>query len=432
VLVFERAREEFAGQRTPRLASALRNGYRNAFTAIADSNITTLLAAGLLFFLATGPVRGFGITLVIGVLASLVSALLVTRVLTDIMAALGVVQRTPRVSGLANLGRVREWLTVKNPDLMRHRNRWLAISGIALVLATAGLAFRGLNFGVEFTGGRLAEYSSAQTIDVGDAREAVSQAGFPDAVVQRSGQDDITVRTARILDPEADRIEERLAALGGQVDRIRDEQVGPSLGNELRTKALIALGVALLAQLIYIAIRFRWTFAAGTVLAMLHDLLIVIGIFAWLGKPIDGVFLAAALTIIGVSVNDSIVTLDRVRELWAKNRTKPLPEVTNKALLETAPRTVNTGLGAMFILAALTFLGGSSLTDFALALLLGLIIGTYSSGFTASPLMLLFEERNSAPPPMPKRRSTTATPARRTSGKSRSGSRPVRVAREGT
>jgi SecD/SecF fusion protein len=430
VLVFERAKEEFAGQRTRRLAAALRNGYRNAFSAIADSNITTLLAAGLLFFLATGPVRGFGVTLVIGVLASLVSALLITRVLTDVMAALGPAQRRPAVTGLARLGRVREWLTAKNPDLMRYRKRWLAISGIALVLASAGIAVRGLNFGVEFTGGRLAEYSSARTIEVGAARNAVSEAGFPDAVVQRSGQDDLTVRTPRISDEEADRIESRLAALGGDIDRIRDEQVGPSLGSELRTKALIALGVALLAQLIYISIRFRWTFAAGTVLAMLHDLLIVVGIFAWLGKPIDGVFLAAALTIIGVSVNDSIVTLDRVRELWSQNRTKPLPGVTNAALLQTAPRTINTGLGAMFILAALTFLGGSSLTDFALALLLGLIIGTYSSAFTASPLMLLFEQRNSAPPPMPKRK-VPASAERRPAQKRKPAPRPARVSREG-
>ena len=430
VLVFERAKEEFAGQKTRRLAAALRNGYRNAFSAIADSNITTLLAAGLLFFLATGPVRGFGVTLVIGVLASLISALLITRVLTDVMAALGVVNKRPEISGLGRLGRVREWLIAKNPDLMKHRTRWLAISGIALVLATAGLAFRGLNYGVEFTGGRLIEYSSAQAIDVGAARDAVSEAGFPDAVVQRSGQDDLTVRTERIDDAQAAGIETRLEALGASVDRIRDEQVGPSLGNELRNKALIALGVALIAQLIYISIRFRWTFAAGTVLAMLHDLLIVVGIFAWLGKPIDGVFLAAALTIIGVSVNDSIVTLDRVRELWSQNRTKPLPGVTNMALLQTAPRTINTGLGAMFILAALTFLGGSSLTDFALALLLGLIIGTYSSAFTASPLMLLFEQRNSAPPPMPKRK-VPASAARRPAAKRKPAPRPARVAREG-
>jgi SecD/SecF fusion protein len=162
------------------------------------------------------------------------------------------------------------------------------------------------------------------------------------------------------------------------------------------------------------------------VLAMLHDLLIVVGIFAWLGKPIDGVFLAAALTIIGVSVNDSIVTLDRVRELWSQNRTKPLPAVTNTALLQTAPRTINTGLGAMFILAALTFLGGSSLTDFALALLLGLIIGTYSSAFTAAPLMLVFEERNGAPPPMPKKRAPAPGGAR-----PKAGSRPLFQPREG-
>ena len=141
---------------------------------------------------------------------------------------------------------------------------------------------------------------------------------------------------------------------------------------------------------------------------MLHDVLLVVGVFAWLGKPIDGVFLAAALTIIGVSVNDSIVTLDRVRELWGERRTEPLAQVVNAAILQTAPRTFNTGLGAMFILAALTLLGGSSLTHFALGVLIGLVVGTYSSAFTAAPLMLLLEERNSAPPPMPKRNRTTA------------------------
>ena len=116
---------------------------------------------------------------------------------------------------------------------------------------------------------------------------------------------------------------------------------------------------------------------------MLHDVLIVIGIFAWLGKPIDGVFLAAALTIIGVSVNDSVVTMDRIRETWARHRSRPLREVANEAIIATAPRTINTGLGAFFILGALTVLGGRSLTDFALALLIGLFVGTYSSAFVA-------------------------------------------------
>ena len=293
---------------------------------------------------------------------------------------------------------------------MRHRNRWLAISAVALLLATAGIALRGLNLGVEFTGGRLAEFSTAQELPVERARAAVAKAGFPTAVVQRSGQDDVSVRTGRITDEEQQRIRSELAAVGGATERLRDETVGPTLGDELREKALIALGVALLAQLAYLAVRFRWTFGAAAVLAMLHDVIVVVGVFAWLGKPIDGVFLAAALTIIGVSVNDSIVTLDRVRELWAQQRAAPLGRIVNSAVLQTAPRTVNTGIGAMFILAALTLLGGSSLTDFAFALLLGLVVGTYSSAFTAAPLVLVLEKRSSAPPPMPARRAAPGRP----------------------
>jgi SecD/SecF fusion protein len=407
VLVFERAREEYAGKR---LQGALRTAYAKALSAIADSAITTLLAAGLLFFLATGPVRGFGVTLVIGTLASLFSALVICRAFTDIAASRRWLNRHPGASGLTTLGRVRTWLTRRNPDLMRHSRAWLTGSVVALVLAGTGVATQGLNLGVEFTGGRLAEFSTTREVDVDRAREAVADSGFPTAVVQRAGQDDVSVRTGRISDAEQEQIRTVLADLGGGAERIRDETVGPTLGDELRDKALIAFAVALLAQLVYLAARFRWTFAAAAVLAMLQDVVLVVGVFAWLGKPIDAVFLAAALTIIGVSVNDSIVTLDRIRELWAQRRKDPLAKVVNTAILQTAPRTVNTGIGAMFILAALTLLGGSSLTDFGLALLLGLIVGTYSSAFTAAPLLLLFERRRNSPPPMPKR---AAAPVKR-------------------
>ncbi|MCW2665390.1 MAG: secD [Frankiales bacterium] len=402
VLVFERAREEQAAGHKRGLPGALREGYNRAWSAIADSNATTLLAAGLLFLLASGPVRGFGVTLCIGVLASMVSALVVTRAFTDLVMPRRVVQAHPRVSGLASLGRFREWLQRHNPDLMRWRRRFLAVSLLAVVLATAGIFVRGVELGVEFTGGRLVEYSTAQPVSAEQAREAVADAGFPRAVVQRSGDDDITVRTGDLSDDEERIIRAAVAEVGGAVDLQRDELIGPSLGDELRTKALLALGVALAAQLLYLAARFRWTFGAGAVIAMLHDVLLVVGIFAWLGKPLDGVFLAAALTIIGVSINDSIVTLDRVREIWTKQRRTPLAAVCNDAILQTAPRTINTGLGAMFILATLTLLGGDSLTDFALALLIGLVVGTWSSAFTALPLVIAFEGRRSAPPPMPK------------------------------
>ena len=141
---------------------------------------------------------------------------------------------------------------------------------------------------------------------------------------------------------------------------------------------------------------------------MFHDVLAVVGVFAWLGKPIDGVFLAAALTVIGLSINDSVVVFDRVRELRRARPGDPLPAVVNDAVLQTVPRTVNTGLGAMFILAALVVLGGDTLTDFALALLLGLVVGTWSSVFTASPLALVLERRWPAPAPVVRSRRPAA------------------------
>lgn len=179
VLVFERAREEYTTRRRKSLRSALTAGFRNAFSAIADSNITTLIAAGLLFFLASGPVRGFGVTLGIGVLASMLSALVITRVLADFAVTRRAVRRRPRLTGIAGIGTVRDWLSRRNPDLMCHRRRWLALSAAALFLATSGIAVRGLNFGVEFTGGRLIEYSTGAPVSADRARDALADEGFP-------------------------------------------------------------------------------------------------------------------------------------------------------------------------------------------------------------------------------------------------------------
>lgn len=403
VLVFERAREEFAAAPKRGVRRALQIGFAKAWSAVADSNITTLLAAGLLFFLASGPVRGFGVTLSIGVLASMVSAMLVTRVLTEFALSSRFIARRPKLTGLGSTGRVRDWLDRRNPDVMGKRRIWLSVSALAVILAITGVVVRGLDFGVEFTGGRLVEYSTSKQLSVEDARTAVTSAGYPRAVVQRSGEKDISVRVEKLSNAEVKRIESALAADGGKVTKQRDELIGPTLGSELRKKAIIALVIALLAQLLYLAVRFKWTFGAGAVLAMFHDVIIVIGVFAWLGKPIDGVFLAALLTVIGYSVNDSVVVFDRVRELWGADRNGDFAKIANRAAMQTVPRTVNTGIGAVFILAALAFLGGDSLTDFAVALLIGIGIGTWSSVFTATPLAVVFQSRSKAQPPQPKR-----------------------------
>lgn len=394
VLVFERAREEYAAYPSAGLRRALAVGFNKAWSAIIDSNVTTLLAAALLFILGSGPIKGFGVTLSIGVIASMISALIIARVLSEMSVSTKAVESRPAISGLGNVGKVREWLDRSNFDIMGKRRMWLGISGAALVLAVTGIVTQGLNLGVEFSGGRQLDYSVSKTISVDDARAAISDAGFSDAVVQDAETADFTVRTTEISNEEEQKIEDALASIGGDVEKIDDQTIGASLGQELRDKALIAFGIALLAQLLYLAIRFKWTFGVSAVVAMAHDVVLVVGIFAWLDKPIDGIFLAAAMTIIGLSVNDTVVVFDRIRERWFGSRPDDsFSAMANRAAIETMPRTVNTGLGTMFILAALAILGGDSLRDFAIALLIGLVVGTYSSVFTATPLLTYFHER---------------------------------------
>jgi SecD/SecF fusion protein len=389
VLVFERTREE----RWLRLDRALDKGYRGALSAIVDSNITTLLAAGLLFWLASGPVRGFGVTLTVGVLAALFTTLVLTRVLLHLAARAGLGAH-PAPSGLTHEGRVRRWVNRRDPDFLARPRRWLTGAVVAVLVALTGLVIVGPNLGVEFTGGRILEYTVPAGTDPGQVRTAVADAGFPRAIVQSSGDTAVTVRTEPLDQPAAERIRTAVAGTTGAATVLRDEQIGPSLGAELRTNALIALGVAVVAQLAYLAIRFDWRLGLATVVALAQDVLLVLGIFTWLGKTMDGVFLAALLTVIGYSVNDTVVVFDRVRELRARRPGNPLPRTVGTAILQTLPRTINTGIGVLFVLTALLVLGDGSLADFALAMLLGLVIGTTSTITTAGPVAIILNDRH--------------------------------------
>ncbi|MGH9263451.1 MAG: protein translocase subunit SecD [Acidimicrobiales bacterium] len=388
VLVYERIKEEAASGVSTRRAA--QQGFKRAWTAIADSNATTVLAAILLFFFASGAVRGFGITLTIGVLVSLFTALFVTRFFVDAILRTRLRDR-PRLLGLEVGGRFRAWIAERRPNVLRHRRRFLAASAVVLVLAGAGMVTQGFQYGLEFSGGRLLEYDTPRDPDLDAVRRAVAGAGFPRAVVQESGDGNVAIRTVQLSPEEVDRVRSAVQETAGEPTVVRDEFVGPTIGQELRRKALIALALALAAQLVYLAVRFRWTYAAGAVAAMAHDVVILLGVFAWLGKTLDGVFLAALLTVIGYSINDSVVVFDRVREMRRSRPREPLLDVANDACLQTVPRTINTGLGALFILVALYVLGGETLTDFALALLIGILVGTYSSVFTATPLAVAFE-----------------------------------------
>ncbi|WP_448612115.1 protein translocase subunit SecD [Geodermatophilus sp. URMC 60] len=413
VLVYERTREEYV-QRGRSLRSALTTGFRRALSAIADSNITTLLAAGLLFFLASGPVRGFGVTLAVGVLASMVSALVITRALAELAATRRVLTRRPQLTGVHTLGRVRTWLVGRDRRLYTQPRRWLAASLLVVLLAAAGTTVRGLQLGVEFTGGRSIQYATSAPLDPETARQAVSAAGFPDAVVQEAGDGDVGVRTGPIGDAEQESIRDALAAEAGGAEVVSDELVGPTLGSELRRNALIALGVALAAQLAYLAVRFRWTYSAGAVAALAANVVVVVGAFAWTGRAADGVILAAVLTVIGYTVNDSVVVFDRIRETRsAAPRGRPFPALAGEAVLQTLPRTVNTGASTLLVLTALLVLGGESLTGFAFALILGIVAGTVSTVSVAVPLTVALDRRWPPRPAAPIPAARRAPGARR-------------------
>ena len=394
VLVFERGKDEHVGGRSVR--SSVSAGFGRAWTAIADSNATTLIAAGLLFFFASGAVRGFGITLSVGVVVSMFTALVVTRALVEVLLRSRRLGSRSAALGLQVGGRLRTWLAERGPDIVGRRRLWFAISAGLVLLSVAGLAGRGLSYGLEFSGGRLIEFSTERPADLDRVRTGLAAAGLPRAVVQESGDGNVTVRTGRLDEAREKAVVDVVEDVAGEAREVRDEFVGPTIGDELRRKAVIALALALAAQLLYLAIRFRWTYGVGAVVGMFHDVVILLGVFAWLGKELDGVFLAALLTVIGYSINDSVVVFDRIREERRSRPRDSFAAVANDACIHTIPRTVNTGLGALFILGALYFLGGETLTDFALALLIGIVLGTYSSVFTSAPVAVTLEREDSA------------------------------------
>ncbi|ANY10313.1 preprotein translocase subunit SecD [Pseudonocardia sp. HH130630-07] len=397
VLIAERSREEYALR--PRLDRASEAGYRHSLSAVGDVAVTSLLAAVLLFGLASGPVRGFGVTLVIGVVVSLFSALVLSRLLTLAVLRIPAVRRRPRLSGIAAIGPVRTRLESRDPGFLRNAGKVLAVAGVVLVVATSGLFVRGLELGVEFTGGRLVEFTTANEITAEQARAAVTAAGYPDLQVTTTGDGAVGLRSGQLDDAAVAALRESVGAAGGGAEVLRDEMIGPSLGAELARGGIIALAVALAAQFVYLAFRFRWTFGAGAVAALLANVLVVVGVFAWTGRPVDGVFLAALLTVIGYSVNDTVVVFDRVREHWAARAGEPFHRVVGSAVLSTLPRTVNTGISTLVILAMLLFLGGATLADFALALIVGIVVGTVSTIVVAGPVAILLQRRWGQAPP---------------------------------
>ena len=401
VLIYERIREEITNGKGLRLA--ISDGYNNAYSSIIDANVTTLLTGIILYTFGTGPIKGFATTLVIGILTSLFAAIFITRLV--ISARLNK-DKVVTFSSKITKGAFKNI----NIDFIGKKKKFYIISSILLLLGIGSLFTKGLNYGVDFVGGRTYVVRFDESINKESVRKSLSES-FVDSdglnyapQVKTFGENNqIKITTSFMIDNNElstdemveDRLEEGLLSVGVPYEIMSSQKVGPTIADDIKDSAVWSIFFSLLVIFLYILIRFRrWQFSLGAVAAVFHDVIIVLSIFSILygllpfSLEIDQAFIAAILTIIGYSLNDTVVVFDRVREYINDNKKKEVREVINGALNSTLSRTINTSLTTFVVLLIIFIFGGEVIRGFMFALMVGVIVGTYSSLFVASPIML--------------------------------------------
>jgi preprotein translocase subunit SecF len=278
-------------------------------------------------------------------------------------------------------------------NIMGTRKTWLTLSGILVLGCLILLLTRGLNFGLDFTGGTLLERDFKKPVTAAQIREVLTgpelkSMDLGQSVIQIGDGSEALIRTKALSDQQIRKVDEALAKKFDKVEERRTEMVEPVIGRELLAQAGWALLIAWLLIMVYIGFRFEFRFGIAAVAALIHDVVIALGIFALIGREVNMPFVAAILTIVGYSINDTIVVFDRIRENLQKRRREGLVELVNNSIVETLPRTINTSVTTLFAIVAILLFGGATLKDFSLALFIGIIVGTYSSIYIASPLWL--------------------------------------------
>lgn len=401
VLIFERIREELRAGKGVKLAIA--DGYKGALSAILDSNITTLLTGVVLYIFGTGPIKGFATTLIIGIFTSLFCAIYITRLIYDWLLKKNT-DLSFSIKITANI--------LKNTkiDFMGKRKIFYGISIFLTIVGIASLAIRGLSPGIDFSGGRSYVIRFDESVNTADVATNLRDAfGEAPQVVTFGSDDQVRITTKYRINETGvdDEIETALynglkGMIGGDVTKERflseyrksSETVGPTIASDIKRKAVWAVGLSLIIMFLYIFMRFRnWQYGLGAMVAVAHDTMVVIGIYSLLwgflpfSMEIDQAFIAAILTVIGYSVNDTVVVYDRLREFLPLHRKRPVKEVINLAMNDTLSRTLNTGVASILVLVVMFFFGGATIRGFLFALIIGVIVGTYSSIFIASSIV---------------------------------------------
>ena len=401
VLIYERIREELSNGKGLRLA--IEDGYNNAYSSIIDANVTTLLTGIILYTFGTGPIKGFATTLIIGILTSLFAAIFITRLVISYRLNKG---KTISFATKLTEGAFKNI----NIDFIGKRKRFYILSAVIVLLGVGSLVTKGLNYGVDFVGGRTYVVRFDDTVNNEELRAALTDV-FVDAdglnytpQVKTFGDDNqVKITTSFMIEnsePTTDlivesKLSEGLSTTGLEYEIMSSQKVGPTIADDIKDAAVWSVFFSLLVIFLYILVRFRkWQFSLGAVVAVFHDVLIVLSIFSIFygvlpfSLEIDQAFIAAILTIIGYSLNDTVVVFDRVREYMNDNKKKGVHELINGALNSTLSRTINTSLTTFCVLLIIFIFGGEVIRGFMFALMVGVVVGTYSSLFVASPIML--------------------------------------------
>ena len=400
VLINERIKEELAAGKT--LRRALEDGYKNAFSAILDSNLTTIITGIILALFGAGAIRGFAITLIIGIAASFITAVFITRLVYENRFAKGKWQHLT-----FNTGFSKAIFKEYNYDFIHNSKKILMVIAAFVVISLISLFSLGMNVGIDFTGGRNYIVRFDQPVRTGDVQDALTPYfGESVRVITIGSSNQVRISTNHMIDVEGDNVEVELRELLGEGlqafmtpgqtidDHIQSSQkVGPSIAEDMMRNAFLALTIALICMGLYILSRFRnWSFSLGTVAALSVDTFAVIGLYSLLWKvmpfsmEIDQTFVAAILTIVGYSINDKVVVFDRVREYMHLYPKRGLRELFNDSMNATLARTINTGLSTILVIICILFFGGDAVRSFVFAMLVGVVVGTVTSLFVASPV----------------------------------------------
>ena len=415
VLIFERVREEL--RKGKGLKKSVSDGFNNALSSILDANITTGLTALILFIFGTGPIKGFATTLLIGIATSLFTAIFITRLLVDSRGENG--KNVSFGTKLTNS-------LFQNLSIRFLSKRFLSyvFSSIALVTCIFSLYINGLNQGVDFVGGRSYTVRFDKTIKPSSVQGNLNQT-FGSAEVKTFGDENqLKITTKYKVDVEGNEVDNEISNklytslkqflpqnltyddfINGsdqkQVGIMSSIKVGPTIADDIKKNSFLAVIGSLIVVFLYILFRFqKWQFSLGAVAAVFHDVLIVLGIFSLtytfmpFSMEINQAFIAAILTVIGYSLNDTVVVFDRIREYFGEHKNWELDKNINSALNSTLSRTLNTSLTTLIVLIAIFVFGGESIRGFMFALIIGVLVGTYSSVFIATPIMFDTQKKN--------------------------------------